>query len=141
MKPYEQFRELLDGNDLFYKVDFLDNGKTLFRIPQKLKSGGFVDMLLFFEDDNIKILAAKIATIDDPDKLIQCYAIFNELNCNYKYFKMHADSDGDVMLSCDLAMDVVTEGVFSPETVLAYVGASIKVINENYPKIMKLLWA
>ena len=141
MKPYEQFRELLDGNDLFYKVDFLDNGKTLFRIPQKLKSGGFVDMLLFFEDDNIKILVAKIATIDDPDKLAQCYAILNESNCNYKYFKMYVDSDGDVMLSCDLAMDIVTEGVFSPETVLAYVGASIKVINENYPKIMKLLWA
>ena len=141
MKPYEQFRELLDENDLFYKVDFLDNGKTLFRIPQKLKSGGFVDMLLFFEDDNIKILVAKIATIDDPDKLAQCYAILNESNCNYKYFKMYVDSDGDVMLSCDLAMDIVKEGVFSPETVLAYVGASIKVINENYPKIMKLLWA
>ena len=140
MSEYEQFQELLDENEVFYKADTLSSGTPLFRIPQKIKNGGFADMLVIFNEDNIKLVVAKIATVDDPEKRIKFYELFNEMNDTYKYFKLYVDSDGDIMLEGDLTMDL-RDGDFQPETLMAYIGASLKLIENVYPKIMKLMWA
>ena len=139
MSEVEQFKEFLDGDEIFYKHDEFDDGRNVFRIPQKLKTGGIVDMLVIFDEDDIKLLIMKIGTVEDPEKKAMCYELFNDLNHSYKYYKLYLDSDGDVMIDCDIAIDVC-RGKFYPKTLMAYIGSAFKVANEVYPKIMKILW-
>ena len=140
MNEFEQFRELLDEDEVFYKVDEFDDGRHIFRIPHKLKSGGMVEIVVIFEDDNIKILIMKLGNVEDPEKKAMCYELFNDLNYTYKYYKIYLDSDGDVMIACDVAMDVC-RGEFYPKVLMAYIGSALRVASEVYPKIMKILWA
>ena len=64
----EQFKDFLDEEEIFYKHDEFDDGKNVFRIPQRLKTGGVVDMLVVFDEDDIKLLIMKIGTVEDPEK-------------------------------------------------------------------------
>ena len=140
MDMAEQFKLLLDEDEVFYKTDSFSDGRKVFRIPQKLKSGAFVEVLVIFYDDSIKIAVLKIASVEDVEKRGEVLRIFNATNRAYKYFKIYLDDDGDVVAESDLVADIIV-GEFQPAVLLAYMGAILKTVNDVYPKIMKVLWS
>ena len=62
----------------------------------------------------------------------------NSLNENYKVFKYYANENGDIVIeSC-----IPTNGEeFMPELVHAVIDVVLKHLNEEYPKLMKTVWA
>ncbi|MBQ3434512.1 MAG: hypothetical protein IJG24_05655 [Selenomonadaceae bacterium] len=110
------------------------------QFPQKLKSGGFVDILVVFAEKNIKIRIFGIATIEEEEKKIACYKLFNELSAQYNFFRIYIHPNGDISLEGDVVLGVV-EGEFQPKALMGFVIAAINLLEKSYKDIMKIQWA
>ena len=140
MEDYQKFEEFLNEEEIFFKADQFPSGIPFFRIPQQVKNGGLVDIIVIFEEENIKVLFLKIAVVEDPEKLSVLCQLFNDLNCNYKFFTFQINSDNEVVLEGNLPTDL-RNGDFQPDSLFGYVVAALKTLNEVYPQIMKIIWA
>ena len=140
MDNFEQFRNVLDEVEINYSIDELEDGRPLFRISQKIEGGAFVRFSIIFSADHIKILAMGLASVSDQEKKLRCYELFNDFNARYKYFKFSIDSDGDVMFEGDFVLEL-RDGDFKPNMLMVYLVTAIKVLDDAYPKLMKVLWS
>lgn len=137
MDNYEVFKNFLDNNDVHYTEDELERGDRFFRIPQRIKNGGVVDVLVIFSDKNIKILIFGIATIEDEDKRPACYKLFNDVNEQYSFFKFYMRSNGDINLEGD-AIQGIVEGEFQPKALMGFIVAALSLLQDTYREIMKI---
>ena len=141
MDNYEIFKDFLDKNNTRYSEETLvKSGERFFRLPQKLKSGGFIDILIVFAEKNIKIRIFGIATIEEEEKEIACYKLFNELSAQYYFFRIYIHPNGDISLEGDVVLGVV-EGEFQPKALMGFVIAAINLLEKSYKDIMKIQWA
>ena len=62
----------------------------------------------------------------------------NSLNENYKVFKYYANENGDIVIESCIP---TTDEEFMPELVHAVIDVVLKHLNEEYPKLMKTVWA
>lgn len=62
----------------------------------------------------------------------------NALNENYKVFKYYVADNGDVVIESCIP---TTDDEFVPEMVHAVIDVVLKHLNEEYPKLMKVVWA
>lgn len=62
----------------------------------------------------------------------------NALNENYKVFKYYVAGNGDVVIESCIP---TTDDDFVPEMVHAVIDVVLKHLNEEYPKLMKVVWA
>lgn len=62
----------------------------------------------------------------------------NQLNSNFKVFKYYTAGKGDVVLESCIPS---TNDEFVPEMVHAVIDVILKHLMEEYPKLMKLVWA
>ena len=62
----------------------------------------------------------------------------NKLNEHYKVFKYYAADNGDVVIESCMP---TTDNEFVPEMVHAVIDVVLKHLNEEYSKIMKVVWA
>ena len=62
----------------------------------------------------------------------------NSLNENYKVFKYYANENGDIVIESCIP---TTDEEFMPELVHAVIDVLLKHLNEEYPKLMKTVWA
>ena len=139
MEDYQLFEEFLNSEDIFFRLDEFPDGTSFFRIPQKIKNGNLIEIIVIFEEVNIKILIVKIGSVEMPEKQIAIYQLFNELNKIYKFFTFHLDSNNDVVFEGNLSTDL-RDGDFQPEVLLTYIAAALKSLSEAYPQIMKVIW-
>ena len=139
MDNYQIFKNFLDENEVHYTEDVLERGDKFFRIPQRIKSGGVVDVLVIFSEKNIKVLIFGIATIEDEDKKVACYKFFNEVSKQYSFYKFYLRPNGDVNLEGDAILGIV-EGEFKPKALMGFVIAGVTLVQETYRDIMKIQW-
>lgn len=62
----------------------------------------------------------------------------NALNENFKVFKYYVAGNGDVVIESCIP---TTDEEFVPEMVHAVIDVVLKHLNEEYPKLMKVVWA
>lgn len=62
----------------------------------------------------------------------------NKLNEHYKVFKYYAADNGDVVIESCMP---TTDNEFVPEMLHAVIDVVLKHLNEEYSKIMKVVWA
>ena len=140
MDIYEVFKNFLNDNGVHFSEDTLERGDRFFRIPQRIKNGGVVDVLVIFSEKNIKVLVFGIATIEEDDKKLACYKLFNDLSSQYSFFKFYLRPNGDVNLEGDAILGI-TEGEFQPKALMGFIIAAVTLIQENYREIMKIQWS
>ena len=141
MDNYESFKEFLDKKVIRYSEETLTkSGERFFRLPQKLKSGGFVDILVVFAEKNVKIKIFGIATIEEEEKKIACYKLFNAMAAQYNFFRMYLHPNGDVSLEGDVVLGVV-EGEFQPKALMGFVIAAVNFLEKVYKDLMKIQWS
>ena len=138
MDNYELFKSFLDAKDLHYKEDAFDDGDRILIIPQKNNSGAFLNILVIFSEIKIKISIMGIASIDDEDKKIACYKLFNDFNMKHAFFKMFFRGD-DICVESDFSTEVI-EGDFNPKELMGFIMAALLAIDNIYRDIMKILW-
>lgn len=62
----------------------------------------------------------------------------NGLNENYKVFKYYTAGNGDIVIESCIP---TTDDEFVPEMVHAVIDVVLKHLNDEYPKLMKVVWA
>ena len=141
MDSYEAFKIFLDENKVLYSEDKLDSGDRFFRIPQKLKNGGVINVIVVFAEKNIKVLIVGISNVDDENKRVECLKLFNTLNSRYNFFKVYLQPNGDVNVDGDVVLGVFEE-VFRTRALMGFIVAALNFTQDVvYPDVMKIVWA
>ena len=136
MDNYAAFKTLLDNDGIRYKESSFDDGDRFIYIPQKIKNGALLNVIVTFSEMRIKLLVLGMARIEDKDKQVKCYEFFNTFNKDYAFFKMYLQED-NVCLESDFST-VVVEGEFQPKALMGYIAAALNVVQEVYKDIMKI---
>lgn len=139
MDNFEAFKEFLDGEEIHYKEDELSDGDKVIKIPQRIEGGGIVNVILVFSKFKIKVAVLGIATIEEEEKQVACYKLFNEFNNKYSFFKMYMASGGVITVDGDFSLDLV-EGEFQSKELMSFIVMALHVVGKTYRDIMKILW-
>ncbi|MCR5833564.1 MAG: YbjN domain-containing protein [Selenomonadaceae bacterium] len=137
MDNYELFKNILDENKVHYNEGTLNSGERFFRVPQRINEHVVVISIIFYEK-NIKVLTFNIANISDEDKKNACYALFNEISAKYSFFKVYIRSNGDVNVEGDVVLRIF-DGEFNPKALMGFVVANVKLTEEVYNEVSKIL--
>ncbi|MBR0260324.1 MAG: YbjN domain-containing protein [Selenomonadaceae bacterium] len=140
MDNYEALKDFMTNAGLHFSEGTLENGDKVFRIPQKIKNGGIVDVVLIFAESNIKLVVFGIATVEEEEKKPAYYKLFNELAAKYGFFKFYVRPNGDITLEGDIILGIV-EGEFKPKALMGFMAAAITLLQDNYRDIMKIQWS
>ncbi len=89
-------------------------------------------------DGEFKILSDDFAKFPD-EKLVEGYALANELNRKYKYVKFAIDNEGDMTAQWDLPDNVPNEAVGA--TGVEILIRMFQIIDDVYPEVMKAIWS
>lgn len=97
-----------------------------------------IKIILFFDEDggSLNVKSFTIAKVPTA-KLMETYVVLNELNTEYRWVKFYVDSDNEVTAAGDAIIDEATAGEECYEIVQRYVN----IIDDVYPRIMKVIWA
>ena len=139
MDNYEALKVFLDENKVHYMEDKLEHGDKFLRIPQKLKNGGVVNVIVIFAEKNIKVLVVGIANADDENKRVECLKLFNTLNAKYNFFKLYMQPNGDISLDGDVVIGVF-EGDFQARALMGFIIAALNYAQDVYKEVMQVLW-
>ena len=139
MDNYEALKVFLDENKVHYMEDKLEHGDKFLRIPQKLKNGGVVNVIVIFAEKNIKVLVVGIANVDDENKRVECLKLFNTLNAKYNFFKLYMQPNGDISLDGDVVIGVF-EGNFQARALMGFIIAALNYAQDVYKEVMQTLW-
>ena len=138
MDNYESFKKFITDAGLHYAEGKLEKGDRVFRIPQQIKNGGVVDVLVVFGQNNIKVVFLGIGKVDSDEKRNACYKLFNDLSAQFNFFKFYVRQDGDIGLEGDVVLGII-EGEFQPKALMGFMAAAITLLQDNYGDIMKIL--
>ena len=133
------FKSYLDTKDIKYSYFPAEEGRSeAVRVSFNGKNADSIRMNFFF-DENTNYINIKCFTVAkvNKDKIMDMYVLLNELNNEYRWVKFYLDSDDEVTASGDAILDADTVGEECTEILIRYVG----IIDEVYPRIMKVLWA
>ena len=139
MDNFEAFKELLDSKELNYYEDEFSDGDRVLKIPQRLQHGAMVNVIVIFGKFKVKIAILGLATIEEEEKQVACYKLFNDFNTEYAFFKMYMRSDGNICVDADLSLDIV-EGEFQPEELMGFIAMLLHTVGKVYRDIMKIQW-
>lgn len=117
-----------------------EDGSTYFRIPQNLKNGPTVDILIIIGDDkkDVAYRIFSLVEIEDTYKEDELNRLVANLNAEYRFVKFLVSHE-------DLSVKVAMDHCISPndvvgETIVANCVKLFLIAQEAYPKLMKLVW-
>ena len=140
MKWYFDIKEWLDENEVSYDEDILEStGEHFIRFTQRIGKSNSIVTLLIFKELGIKTVFVDLANIEDEEKHFACYELMNNLNADYSYLKFFMTDDGEVRAEYDVVLSM-TDGNFDADEFMKLFISVFSVIEENYPKFMKLQW-
>lgn len=138
MDNYDAFKFFLDTNDVRYDENSFDDGDRLVVIPQKIKSGALMNVMVIFSDIRIKILILGFASLEDENKKADLYEFFNEFNKRTGFFKMYLRGD-EICVEGDFSTRIY-DGEFNPEKFMDFIMAALFAVDGVYRDVMKILW-
>ena len=134
----ERVKSFLDAKGVRY--DYFEPGENsseAIKISYKCDNVDSVSVLVFFDKDGGSINAKSFSIAKVPTgKIVEMYTLLNELNYEYRWVKFYLDSDNEVTVSGDAIISEETAGNECLEIVLRY----INIIDDVYPKLMKVIW-
>ena len=134
---YKSYSEA-DGKDFDFKT--LDDGIITCSGTWTVENGPKVKIHTFFENDDrdISIRIWGIVNVTDAKK-IQILELINDLNCQYRLAKFCFNKEAN---SLDLELDIRTiPDKCEPEIICRYQIAAGDILDDAYPKIMKVMWS
>ena len=137
MSNYELFKNYLENSKIHYGEGNLEHGSKYFRIPERLENDLVVDVLVIFSEHSVKVLIIGIATIEDEEKKLACYKLFNDFAARYSFFKFYLREDGGVNAEGDATLSVV-KGEFQPDVLMGFVSTGLDFVQDVHKYIIKI---
>lgn len=132
---FENFVRHLDKNNIRFEI--LKNDDNLILIRERLdkNSSVLMNILIRFDDDTSAQIAfwglgkTENITYDLLKKI-------NELNTNFRWFKIYINDEGNFIMSYDL---LLCEN--SNDQLMELILRGLNIADECYPRLMKCVWA
>ncbi len=136
----EKFVKMLKENkiEVFNKEELKDELKTvLFRSAMEIEGQRLPIVILI--DDSIYVICRTLVAgkCVDESNSAEVYKHLNFLNSSYKTFKYFVPENGEIVM--DVCLPTTVEQ-FEPNMVRALIDMSVKNLEENYRKLMKVVW-
>lgn len=143
MREFEIKRDLFltelkrtEFDQVFERID--SEGATIFRALQEIKNGRCV-VIVVIDDSVYNTVTYTFAHMDDDSKKADMLKLLNQLNQTYKALHFFIDDENQIVGT--FSYTSVAEG-FNGDILLTMVVNLFKLIeNEEYAKIMKVIWS
>ena len=135
----ERVKSFLEEKDVRYDYfERTEERNEAIKVSYRGDNAESVSVILFFDEDgeSINVKSFSIAKVPSA-KMMDMYVLMNEINNEYRWVKFYLDSDDEVTVSGDAIISAETAGDECLEIIHRYVG----IIDEVYPRIMKVIWA
>ena len=135
----ERVKSHLEEKDVRYDYyERTESRNEAIKVSYRGDNAESVSVIIFFDEDGESINAKSFSIAKVPSaKLMDIYVLLNEINHEYRWVKFYVDSDDEVTVSGDAIINETTAGEECLEIIHRYVG----IIDEVYPRIMKVIWA
>ena len=133
------FQDYLDQKDVKYTYYAPEGERNeAMRISFSGKNKDSIVVTFFFDasGDSINVKSFSVAKVP-AEKLMDCYVVLNELNAEYRWVKFYIDSDNEITVSGDAIVEPGSAADECMEILVRY----INIVDEVYPRIMKVIWA
>ena len=137
-KNAEIFRTYLLANGFEFDFEERDSGSTVFNLNQKLDNGVNIRVFGSFNKDNTMVSLYGLDFIPSipPDKKGKICEVLNDLNDKYTFFK-YVLSDNQIEVQVFNSFD----NNFKSEIVMDLLIAIMRNVEEEYPNLMRAIWA
>ena len=140
MDNYTTFKSFLDDEGIKYKEDSFESGDRFFVIPQRIKNGVVVNILVVFSKIKIKISVLGVAEIEEEEKRAACYELFNQFNMEYSFFKMYMRPEGNICVEGDFSTEIF-DGEFVAKELMNFIMAALLFVDKTFKELMKVQWS
>lgn len=114
-----------------------EDRKEHIRISFDGDHGNTITLIYIFDPDGTTVNIKVFSVCKVPSaKLMDMYVLMNELNYEYRWIKFFIDSDDEVTVSDDAVIEPATAG----EELFELMQRFLNIIDEVYPRIMKVVW-
>lgn len=132
----QNFKDYLDEKNITcFRVEDVENDKfnaVVFHSSINI-NGQLLPMGIILDDSIYGVIRVQVApSVQNKDKLL---AYFDELNAKYKSFKYYTNETGIYLDTCVLGVKQ------DSELIIAVTDTIVKNLEEEYAKIMNLLWS
>lgn len=136
----EKFVKMLKENkiEVFHQEEIQDELKmVLFRSVMEIEGQRLPIVILI--DDSIYVICRTLVAgkCVNEENRAEVYRHLNGLNSSYKIFKYFVSENGEIVM--DVCLPTTVEQ-FEPNMVRAIIDLSVKNLEENYRKLMKIVW-
>ena len=136
MQEYaSEFARVMDAEGIKYTV----RDEDVINVTYSGENLGTISIFAFFDKDNapyVQFYCGDILSFKGVDE-VKALKVCNELNNDYRWVKFYLDNDGDVVVTLDATLDLVSSG----EECVELLGRVVSIVDEAYPKIAKARWA
>lgn len=129
----------LEEKDVRYDYfEGTENRSEAIKIAYRGDNAESVSVIIFFDEDggSVNVKSFSIAKVPSA-KMMDMYVLLNEINNEYRWVKFYIDSDDEVTVSGDAIINAETAGEECLEIAHRYIG----IIDDVYPRLMKVIWA
>ena len=131
----EQYVEVLDNCDLNHSEIAERDGREFVEFGMIAKDTK-IKVMAIFEENIVSNRIWGVCKVPE-DKLAEVLFACNEFNQEYKFTKFVIDSDYEVTLQ----NDAILEGESGGQEAFDLVASMIRIVDETYPKLMKVIWS
>ena len=139
LKSVANFISTLESKEIKYThYPKEENRKEIVKISYTAKHNNSLSFYFFFDDDgeSINLKIWDICKVSE-EKMMEMYVVLNEINYEYRWVKLYIDKDNEVTASGDAIIDENTAG----EECCEILGRYLSILDDVYPRLMKVLWA
>lgn len=138
----EKYNKFLQENKVtcFQYQEIQENAlhPVLYRTFMEI-NGQNLPVMLVIDDSIYVMLQVRVgsALVKDANK-VAVLDYVNKLNENYKVFKYYVPENGDIVIESCIP---VSDTAFEAQMIHAVIDVILNHLNEEYPKLMKVVWA
>ena len=135
----ENFKKSLDQKGIKYTYfEATPDRNEALKISFSGKNAESIGLFFFFDSNgrSVNVKSFDIAKVPEA-KLMEAYVLLNELNAAYRWVKYYLSENNTITVSGDAVLDEASVAGECEEILFRY----LNIIDECYPKIMKLIWA
>lgn len=137
----EQFQQYLQEKKIeAFAVDELKDdemGTVVFRSHMDIEGQQLPTLVIVDNSIFVQIRVVLLKKARSKEKELEVLQVLNEENMKYKPFKLYFSQEGDCILDVSL---VTEQEKLSGDMVYTMFKVLIDYLNENYRKIMKVIW-
>lgn len=138
LKCAKSFIDKLDEKELKYEHSEDEDGSERVRISFKTDNAQNVRLNYFFDENDMTVNIKVFSLAEVPvDKLMDMYVLLNQLNSEYRWVTFYLDEDNEVTISGDAVVEENTAG----DELYQLAGRFLNIIDDVYPRIMKVRWS